>query len=187
MQQASGSSGIIETYNEDLNFINNFIRCNVKNKNAKIVWHSTWAYQKDSNHDEFYKYNYNQLEMYNKICECVKEKIITNNKFDLLIPCMTSIQNVRTSYIGDTLTRDGYHLSESLGRQIASLALVHTLTGVSIDGVNTTNYNKLADAQALSVAIEAIKNAIKSPFASSCCFGKIEQYNTLFSFLIEKL
>ena len=106
--------------------------------------------------------SYNAIEA--AIVSATQSKIVTNDRIEIVVPIGTVIQNVRSSYIGDTLTRDGYHLNESLGRQVASLALVHILTGVSIDGVNTTNYNKITDESALVVAIEAIKNAVKTPF-----------------------
>ncbi len=33
----------------------------------------------------------------------------------------TAIQNLRTSYMGDTLTRDGYHLEVNTGRYTVSM------------------------------------------------------------------
>lgn len=131
---------------------------------ARLAWNMTWAYQSDFDDSRFDRYERNQAKMYNAIISATKEKIVSNNKLEIIVPTGTVIQNVRTSYIGDTVTRDGYHLNETVGRQIAALALVHALTGVEIDGVNTTNYNKMTDEKALTVAIEAIKNATKAPF-----------------------
>ena len=132
---------------------------------ARFAWNMTWAYQSTFEDGRFERYGSDQMNMYQAIVSGTQSKIVTNDRIELVIPTGTVIQNVRTSYIGDTLTRDGYHLNETLGRQIAALALVHALTGASIDGVNTTNYNKLSDAEALIVAKEAIKNAIATPFA----------------------
>lgn len=131
---------------------------------ARLAWNMTWAYQSDFSDSRFDRYEKDQLKMYAAIVSATKEKIVPNDKLEIIVPTGTVIQNVRTSYIGDTLTRDGYHLNESVGRQIASLSLVRALTGVEIDGVNTTNYNKMTDAKALLVGIEAINNAIKAPF-----------------------
>lgn len=131
---------------------------------ARLAWNMTWAYQSTFNDSRFDRYDRDQGKMYQAIVSATQSKIVTNDRIEIIVPIGTVIQNVRTSYIGDTLTRDGYHLNEQLGRQISSLALVHALTGVSIDGVNTTNYDKITDEKALVVAIEAIKNAIKSPF-----------------------
>ena len=132
---------------------------------ARLGWNMTWAYQSDFDDARFDSYDRDQTKMYQAIVSATQSKIATNDRIEIIVPIGTVIQNVRTSYIGDTLTRDGYHLNESLGRQVASLALVHILTGVSIDDVNTTNYNKITDEKALIVAIEAIKNAIITPFA----------------------
>ena len=131
---------------------------------ARLAWNMTWAYQSTFDDARFDSYGRDQAKMYQAIVSATQSKIVTNDRIEIIVPTGTVIQNIRSSYIGDTLTRDGYHLNESLGRQVASLALVHTLTGVSIDGVNTTNYNKITDENALVVAIEAIKNAIKTPF-----------------------
>lgn len=161
-QQVSSLSG--EAYSfESVNALINIVEpmC----PSARLAWNMTWAYQSDFDDSRFDRYERNQAKMYNAIISATKEKIVPNNKLEIIVPTGTVIQNVRTSYIGDTVTRDGYHLNETVGRQIAALALVHALTGVEIDGVNTTNYNKMTDEKALTVAIEAIKNAIATPFA----------------------
>ena len=131
---------------------------------ARLCWNMTWAYQSTFEDGRFERYDSDQSKMYQSIVSATQSKIATNDRIELIIPTGTVIQNVRTSYIGDNLTRDGYHLNETYGRQIAALALVHALTGVSIDGVTTENYSKLSDAEALVVAKEAIKNAMESPY-----------------------
>ena len=161
LQQVSSLSG--EAYSfESVNTLVDIIEpmC----PSARLAWNMTWAYQSTFNDSRFDRYDRDQAKMYQAIVSATQSKIVTNDRIEIIVPTGTVIQNVRSSYIGDTLTRDGYHLNESLGRQIASLALVHTLTGVSIDGVNTTNYNKITDENALVVAVEAIKNATKAPF-----------------------
>lgn len=161
LQQVSSLSG--EAYSfESVNALVDIVEpmC----PSARLAWNMTWAYQSDFDDARFDRYDRDQAKMYQAIVSATQSKIVTNDRIEIIVPTGTVIQNVRSSYIGDTLTRDGYHLNESLGRQISSLALVHILTGVSIDGVNTTNYNKITDENALVVAIEAIKNATKAPF-----------------------
>ena len=161
LQQVSPLSGEVNSF-ESVNTLMDIIEpmC----PSARFAWNMTWAYQSTFEDGRFERYDSDQTKMYNSIVSATQAKIVTNERIDLIVPTGTVIQNVRTSYIGDNLTRDGYHLNETLGRQIAALALVHALTGASIDGVNTTNYNKLSDAEALVVAKEAIKNAIANPF-----------------------
>ncbi len=162
LQQVSPLSGEVYSF-ESVNALIDIVEpmC----PSARLAWNMTWAYQSDFNDSRFDRYERDQAKMYGAIISATKEKIVPNDKLEIIVPTGTVIQNVRTSYIGDTLTRDGYHLNESIGRQIASLALVYALTGVEIDGVNTTNYNKINDDKALTVGIEAIKNAIITPFA----------------------
>ena len=72
------------------------------------------------------------------------------------------IQNARTSYLGDTLTRDGYHLSYDIGRYIAGVTFFHAVTGIDID--NLTYAPDGVDDAARKVAIESAINAVKKPY-----------------------
>lgn len=160
LQQASGSSGVESTYNEDLDFLISYVKEHAPN--AKIVWNMTWAYAQSSTHAEFNNYDNDQMKMYESIVGAVKNKILTNSEFVKIAPCGTAIQNARTSFIGDNLTRDGYHLTMNVGRYIAGLTFVETLTGVPAteisfkpDGV--TNVVR-------EVAVTAAHNAALKPF-----------------------
>ena len=160
MQQVSGKSGVPDSYSP----LNGLIETVQKNmsENTKLVWHMTWAYQQDSTHGDFYRYDSNQLTMYNRIVSTVKSEVLTKPAIKSVIPSGTAIQNARTSFIGDHLTRDGYHLTMDLGRYIAGLAFVGQLTGKPLSNVTYApesvgmNYKK--------VALEAAANAIKTPF-----------------------
>lgn len=158
-QQVSGYSGVSDSYAALVELIR---IVEPLNPSARLVWHMTWAYQKGSTHVDFPKYNRDQMTMYNAIVNAVKTNIVTNEHIDIIIPAGTAIQNVRTSYVGDTLTRDGYHLSYDYGRLIASISFVKALTGVSIDGITYTPDG--VDANKLAVAIEAVNNAYANPF-----------------------
>lgn len=158
-QQASGSSGIANTY-DDLEPLIDMVKplC----QEAKLVWHMTWAYQQDSSHKEFAKYDNDQETMYKAIVSAVNEKIENNDDIDFVIPVGTAIQNARSSYIGDNLTADGHHLSLDLGRYIAGLTFAHALTGLSIDNVEYQP-ETVTESQK-QVAIEAVKNCIARPY-----------------------
>ena len=125
----------------------------------------TWAYQGNSTHADFSKYGNNQMTMYSAIINTVKEKIKTNTSIDGILPCGTAIQNLRTSYLGDTLTRDGYHLSYTTGRFAAGLTWFRTLTGLSIDELDFSNVAGLefvaADWEMLK---ESVNNAYLNPY-----------------------
>jgi len=165
IQQVSGNSGDLKTYNSDLDNLVAYVTSKKTNPDAKIAWHMTWAYQAGSKHPNFAKYDKNQITMYNAIVSTVTEKIALTNAFQVIIPTGTAIQNMRTSYVGDTLTRDGYHLSLNLGRYIASMTWVKVLTGASIDNISwVPNAGEIPETL-LPVIKEAVNNAVQNPFS----------------------
>ncbi len=158
-QQVSGSSGLADTYDDLVSLIN---IVEPLNPSARLAWHMTWAYKTGSGHSDFANYNKDQMTMYNAIVNAVNTKILTNEKIDIVIPSGTAVQNVRTSFIGDT-TRDGYHLSFGIGRYIASMTFVKALTGLSIN--NSVTVPDDVDSYELEAIIESVNNAINTPYA----------------------
>lgn len=159
MQQASGSSGVPATY-KDLDYLISYVRSSA-NPEAVLVWNMTWAYQQNSTHEEFPKYGKNQMKMYESILGALSSQIDTKEEIKIISPTGTAIQNARTSYVGDTLTRDGYHLSLDLGRYIAGLTFFKALTGLSIDNVDFAPDG--VDEDLMKIAKEAANNAVKEP------------------------
>ncbi len=158
-QQASGSSG--QPYSYDvLQELMDLVRALCPS--AKFVWNMTWAYQADSTHSAFVNYKNDQAYMYKAITRTVQAKVLPNEGISLIVPNATSIQNARTSYLGDTLTRDGYHLSYDIGRYIAGVTFFHALTGIDISGL-TYAADGVSD-EARMVAIESAINAVKKPY-----------------------
>ena len=158
-QQVSGYSGVADSYDDLVELIS---IVEPLNPSARLAWHMTWAYKVGSSHSDFSKYNRDQMTMYNSIVNAVNEKILTNESIEIVIPSGTSVQNVRTSLIGD-MTRDGYHLSYGIGRYIASMTFVKALTGLSID--NSKNTPDDVDSYELLAIIEGVNNALSTPFA----------------------
>ena len=164
-QQVSSLSGQEESYNEILTNLMSEVKKLLKqnnNEDAKFIWHMTWAYQGNSTHPGFVNYNNNQLEMYNGIINSVKNKIKTNKDFEVIIPNATSIQNARTSILGDTLTRDGFHMSYDLGRYITGLMFFKQLTNISID--NIEYHPETISNEAKQISIKAVNAAYQNPF-----------------------
>lgn len=100
--------------------------------------------------------------MYNAIVSAVQNKIVTNGNFDLIVPNGTAVQNSRTSVLGDTTTRDGYHMSYDYGRYLTGLMVVKTVTGLPVDGV--TYRPGSVDEMGQRIAIDAVKKAADKPF-----------------------
>jgi hypothetical protein len=124
----------------------------------------TWAYQQDSTHSGFANYGFKQDNMYKAITDAVSSTILTNDSFAGFIPSGTAIQNMRTSYLGDTLTRDGYHLSNGIGRYAAGMMWAKILTGESIDGVTRVKKEFKDEVTAcLDVIKECVNNAAAKP------------------------
>lgn len=163
LQETSRTCGLTSSYQGTLDKLINYVRS--KNGIAKLVWNATWAYQQDSVHPAFVNYDRDQAKMYRMIIDCVKQCVLTEKRIDLVIPCMTSIQNARTSFLGDTLTRDGFHLDFFIGRYIAGLTWYAALTNAPIDGITYNPSSEKITEKMISMATEAVKNAVKSPFS----------------------
>lgn len=162
IQQASHYSGQPSSYN-NLQKIVNFIKANMTNKDAKIFWQATWAYQQNSNNSHFFLYNKDQTTMYNAIINTYKTMVKTNSDIYGVIPNTTAIQNARTSFIGDNLTVDGYHLN-GIGRWIAAMTCYQALTGHSVETLKHKPSMAMTRAQ-FDVAKESVINAISKPLA----------------------
>lgn len=158
VQQVSGLSGMMESYEPHLGEILKLIR--EKQSNAKIYLHQTWAYDNDSTHGDFAHYHNDRKEMFNRIVETTEA---IAQKYDLeIIPVGTVIEKLRDSeyfaaekhaeatyspyghqkikyddYALDpdnppSLTRDGFHLNYYYGRYAAALTWYRTLSGQDV-------------------------------------------------------
>lgn len=160
-QQGSALSGKEDTYSYLIDLIE-LTKPMCTNQNVKFAWHMTWAYQGNSTHESFPDYSSNQMVMYNAIVNAVQTNIVNNSDIFAIIPNGTAIQNARTSYLGDTLTRDGYHLSHNQGRYIAGVTTLATLIGMDYDRLDFSKV--IEDEKFASVVKESVKNAMQKPF-----------------------
>lgn len=160
-QQTSKTCGLTNSYGKVLTNLVDFVEKLAPN--ATFIWNMTWAYQQDSTHSSFPNYNNDQQKMYDMIINCVNECIKPETRFAFIIPCMTSVQNARTSFLGDTLTRDGYHLDKNIGRYIGGLTWFCALTGLEPEAVTYNPSTSMISDDMLAVAREAVANAMKAP------------------------
>lgn len=163
VQQASPDSGRPETYS-NLSKLVDWLR--EKQPRAKFYFHMTWAYQQNSTHSAFPNYNKDQMTMYNAICTTVQSKVLALDAIRGVIPCGTTIQNLRTSSLGDTLTSDGHHLKDSYGDYAAALTWYCYLLGGSPEDVT---YRPSSIEGHFDEIAEAVTNAIKSPYKVTPC------------------
>lgn len=162
MQQASGVSGMPDSYEPHLGTLVSTVRKLAPE--ATMMWHMTWAYQSTSTHSEFPNYGNDQMRMYNAIVSTVKSKVLTKPEFKFVIPSGTAIQNLRTSLYGDTLTRDGYHLSYGVGRFAAALMWAKQISGCDLSRITWHPSSYSYTENQIGAIKEAVENAYAHPF-----------------------
>ena len=96
----------------------------------------TWAYEHDSTHGAFPDYHCTQAEMINRIQSTVKDFTAAHQL--PVITAGTQIQNLRQTpefdYLngGESLCRDGFHMSWTYGRYAVGAAWYEVLFGGNI-------------------------------------------------------
>ena len=164
MQQSSPISGIFSTWEASLPQLYDHLRARV---DARFAIHQTWAYEQTSTHKGFVNYDNDQMKMYNAIVDAV-DKAADLIGVDIIIPVGTAVQNARTSFIGDHLTRDGYHLSPTIGRFIASCTWYCRLTGRKLR--RNSFRPEGIEPEMVNVAHRAAEAAVRRP-------GKVKSMN----------
>ena len=161
LQQTSKTSGLVEGYEPYLGNLVAYLRRELPD--AKIYWHQTWAYMENSTHGSFQNYDRDQMTMYRGIMArsadyCKKYRME-------VIPSGTAIQNLRSSYIGQNVNRDGHHLGMVTGRYTAALTWYAVLFGLN---PCETSYapEGILPFQA-EAAREAARLAVSSPYSCS--------------------
>ena len=177
VQQVSGMSGLAETYEPYLSTIMDKVK--ELSPNSRKMWHMTWAYQSKSTHSDFPRYGSNQQTMYNGIVSATKEKVVSRGDFDFVIPSGTAVQNLRSSFIGDNITRDGYNMSYDNGRLPTALMWARQITGKSVADVSyTPSGYTFSDKQKAAIK-ESVENAFQKPFEPTRSEYKDESRVTL--------
>ena len=117
-QQASHDSGWIDTYEPFLGLMLGYLKREAPK--AHIALHQTWAYEVNSDHEGFMRYNRNQREMYERSRDSYRAMA---EKYGVpLIPSGDIIQRLRgrpefdVTRGGQSLCRDGFHMHFLYGR-----------------------------------------------------------------------
>lgn len=160
LQQASPISGMFEKYEPYLPGIIKYVKENAPKK-SKIILHQTWAYQQGSGHSGFKNYDRDQLKMYRAIVDANK-RAAKLGKIKTVVPSGTAVQNARTSFIGDNMNRDGFHLDLSHGRFTAACAWYETL--FDKDVTRNTWAPKGMNRDIAAVAKRAAHEAVVNPY-----------------------
>lgn len=163
-QQVSSLSGRFETFFPYLSFLMDYAREHAGREDLTFILHATWAYAGDSKHSGFANYDNDQLTMYNAMVDATS-RVAKTAGIDIIVPAGTAIQNGRTSSLGDTFCRDGYHLELNYGRYTASCAWYEVLFGKSVVG-NSYLPETITPGQALIAQLSA-HFAVRKPFEVS--------------------
>lgn len=127
-QQVSSLAGQYSTYFPDLAELMDYVRAHATNPHAQYALQQTWAYAKNSTHPGFFRYGKNQQAMYDDVVFSY-DQVAKRQHITIVIPTGTAIQNARSSSLGDTLCRDGYHLNLTYGRYTAACTWFETFFG----------------------------------------------------------
>lgn len=162
-QQASAEVGKHEKY-DDLDDLVGEVRSLV-GSGPKFYWYETWAYDNDyTDANSYFSYFHNdQEEMFDAIIDCYEDEVEPLNLFEDMIPAGTAVQNARTSYMNDYLSRDGKHMSDTHGRYLLALNFVSYLLNVDLDLSPCSYFDVGINTSFKDVAYEAIRSARKNP------------------------
>lgn len=170
-QQASPLSGQLDSFFPHLGNLKTYVSGHVKYTNTKYILHQTWAYAQHSTRSVFANYNRSQEQMYQAIMKTTKT--IVEDKmygFTMLIPSGTAIQNMRTTYIEDNLTRDGFHLEYGYGRFTAACTWFEKLFNEDV------TRNKFMPEAVSATAAKAAKVAAHAAVLQPYTITKLTQF-----------
>lgn len=153
-------NGVTHSMEPDLTTLLDVIRKNCKD--ARLVYHAPWAAKTGYTGKKFSYYGFDQMVMYNMICQATKDVLAAHPEFDLFMNSMDAVQNARTSYIGDNMNRDGWHLNYSTGRYTVGCLWYEKITGKSVVG-NSYHPESISDETAKTCQTSA-HYACEKPF-----------------------
>jgi len=177
LENNGGNVSVNKTEYECITPITNWIKDNARNSAVKTDYHMIWSFSQGCNlwsgiyHKNPTTDKYDQMVMYNNIIAQTKEKVLPHPAINNIIPCATSIQNGRTSLIGDNFNEpdatqggnDGYHLNSKYGDYTAALTWYCHYSG---DNANVMNgYTGDLSAEEFEAIAEAVNNAMNRPYA----------------------
>lgn len=159
VQQASKFSGKYDTYEASLPELLAYVRSHGPRK-ARVVLHQTWAYRQGADHSGFKLYGDDQAAMYSAIVDA-NRRAARLGGIKIVVPVGTAVQNARTSFVGDNLDRDGYHLDLGFGRYTAACTWYGRLFGKSPVGNSYAPAGMNPDLK--NLAQQAAAAALKAP------------------------
>lgn len=161
-QQGAGNHGVYETFEPELTQLINYCRNNASKKDFKVIYHVPWVAQADYTGPKFGIYDYNQSKMYSMIVNATQRIASEHSDFTLVMNVMDAIENGKTSFLGDTFCRDGWHLNKTYGRYTASCLWFEKIMGQSV--VGNSYYPTSISAAVAEVCQHAAHEACANPY-----------------------
>ena len=159
LQQVSGLSGQYETYQPYLNELAAYVR--KAQPGADLYFHRTWAYELDSPHGDFPRYDCDQKKMYRALCDASASACLATGA--TLIPAGDVIQTLRETVPafdyangGESLCRDSFHMSLTYGRFAVALCWLATLSGKRVQPMPFMDLNESLITEICRVVNEVV-------------------------------
>jgi len=153
-QQQSSDALDYATFTPYLKDILKYVRKRVP-RDARMMLIQTWAYEnaswtKQKGEVILQKYGFRSERMHKDLVS-VARRVADELKLEV-VPVGTAIQNLRTGFTMENTTRDGYHLSLTMGRYTAACTAYEAITGHPVQGngyapVTLQNYIRREMAQ----------------------------------------
>jgi len=158
-QQASQYVGDLSSYSH-LEDLVSFVNDRVEDEPA-YYWNQTWSYTNDYmfNTQAFAQYNNDSDTMYEAIIEAERQCVDAVDAIEGIIPAGTAVQNMRTSYLANSLSRDGLHMSFTHGRYLLGLNFVRAVLGINFTLSPCRYIPEGVNESFLAPAYEAVENA----------------------------
>lgn len=170
LQQTSyGSAAPASFYDENgnsyINQMTSVIRQKSGRSDLRFGWLMGWAYAGNYQSYRFKMFDKNQKLMYSEIISTLKNTVLASGEISQVLPVGTAIQNLRESYIGDHVNRDGRHLSYDMGRYEAAMTVVAALGGdISRVTYIPDGENEFSEKH-LPMLRQAALDAVRTPYS----------------------
>ena len=166
-QQASAEIGRPTSYGNLSNLVSE-VR-SLTGTNTRNYWYQTWAY--DHDYMDFYDYysyfNNDQDAMFAAINTCYQNQVAPLGLFEKTVFAGTAVQNLRTSYMGDTFTRDGKHMSSVHGRYLLGLNFISNVLNIDLDLCPCSYVAPEISESFIAPAYESVRNARNHPYVAT--------------------
>ena len=162
-QQHSQESGMYITYKPYLQNLINYVKSNAPNPEAKLGFVMTWPYKQGYHSSGYRYYQENQEIMYDSILNVTERIMQEHPDLTFLVPCGTALQNLRSSFVGDNIDRDGAHLDFYIGRYTAAYTMYASLFGTE-EALRNNYIPYCLNEFTTRVAQKSALDAINSPW-----------------------